>query len=246
MEHNAYYDQIGIDYANLRRPDPRIGAYIHAALGDSRSVLNVGAGTGSYEPQDREVVAVEPSAEMIAQREPGAAPAIQGAADKLPYPDKHFDASMAVLTIHHWSDKAAGLVEMRRVTRGPIVLLTFDPSHRGCWLTDYLPQLVELDQGQMPQMADYSRWMGPVSITPVLVPHDCSDGFLYAYWQRPKAYLDPVIRKGMSSFWKIDGANVALQQLEADLTNGTWERRYGHVMEIDALDVGYRLVVAKN
>ncbi len=245
MERNAEYDQIGIDYSNLRRPDPRIGAYIHAALGDAQTVLNVGAGAGSYEPEDRQVVAVEPSAEMIAQRAEWAAPAIQGTADSLPFPDKSFDASMAILTIHHWPDKAAGLTEMRRVTRGPIVLLTFDPAHRGCWLTDYLPQLVELDERQMPQLPDYARWLGPVSTSPVPVPHDCTDGFLYAYWRRPRAYLDPVIRKGMSSFWKIEGSDQALQLLQADMDNGEWQRRYGALMEMDNLDVGYRLVVAK-
>lgn len=245
MERNAEYDQIGIDYSNLRRPDPRIGAYIHAALGDAQTVLNVGAGAGSYEPEDRQVVAVEPSAEMIAQRAEWAAPAIQGTADSLPFPDKSFDASMAILTIHHWPDKAAGLTEMRRVTRGPIVLLTFDPAHRGCWLIDYLPQLVELDEGQMPQLPDYARWLGTVSTSPVPVPHDCTDGFLYAYWRRPRAYLDPVIRKGMSSFWKIEGSDQALQLLQADMDNGEWQRRYGALMEMDSLDVGYRLVVAK-
>lgn len=190
------YDTIGVDYANLRKPDPRIAAHIHAALGEARTVLNVGAGAGSYEPADRDVTAVEPSAEMIRQRPSYLAPAIQGGAEALPFSDKQFDASMAILTIHHWADKAEGLAEMRRVTRGPVVLLTFDPMHRGCWLTDYLPALMTLDEGQMPAMADYARWMGPISVSPVPVPHDCCDGFLYAYWHRPHAYLDPKIRQG--------------------------------------------------
>lgn len=239
------YDTIGVDYANLRKPDPRIAAHIHAALGDARTVLNVGAGAGSYEPADRDVIAVEPSAEMIRQRPPYLAPAIQGGAEALPFPDKQFDASMAILTIHHWADKAKGLAEMRRVTRGPVVLLTFDPMHRGCWLTDYLPALVTLDEGQMPAMADYARWMGPVSVSPVPVPHDCSDGFLYAYWRRPYAYLDPKIRQGMSSFWKIEGADAALEQLADDLASGAWEAKYGHLMGLDEIDAGYRLVVSK-
>ena len=241
----AIYDAIGVDYANLRKPDPRIAAYIHAALGDAKTVLNVGAGAGSYEPVDRQITAVEPSAEMIRQRSEGAAPAIQGSAEALSFADDSFDAAMAILTVHHWTDKAKGLTEMRRVSRGPVVLLTFDPAHRGCWLTDYLPELVTLDEGQMPVIADYARWLGPVTTLPVPIPHDCSDGFLYAYWRRPHAYLDPRIRKGMSSFWKIAGAEAALERLAADLDSGAWEARYGNLMELDAIDAGYRLVVSQ-
>ncbi|MEK6540892.1 MAG: class I SAM-dependent methyltransferase, partial [Pseudomonadota bacterium] len=192
----AIYDTIGIHYSNLRKPDARIAAQIWQALGNAQTVLNVGAGTGSYEPADRNVTAIEPSAEMIRQRGASAAPAIQGAAEELPFDDKSFDAAMAVLTIHHWTDKAKGLSEMRRVTRGPIVLLTFDPAHRGAWLNDYFPELVTLDDGQMPRMDAYSKWLGTVDISPVPIPHDCSDGFLYAYWRRPEAYLDPLIRRG--------------------------------------------------
>lgn len=240
----ATYDTIGVDYSNLRKPDPRIAALIHAALGDARTVLNVGAGAGSYEPADREVTAIEPSAEMIRQRPPGAGIALQGSAESLPFPDKHFDAAMAILTIHHWSDKPGGLAEMRRVTRGPLALLTFDPKHPGCWLTDYLPELVTLDEGQMPAMEEYERWMGPVTITPVLVPHDCSDGFLYAYWRRPRAYLDPRIRQGMSSFWRIGGVEAALDRLSNDLDSGVWDAKYGALMDLDELDTGYRLVVS--
>src|SRR5262249_9170962 len=193
-------------------------------LGSAQTVLNVGAGTGSYEPTDRSLVAVEPSREMIRKRSPTAAKAIEASADDLPFADKSFDASMAILTLHHWPDKAVGLREMRRVTRGRIVLLTFDPSHRP-WLTDYLPELAALDEAQMPTMSDYERWLGPVQITPVPVPHDCSDGFLYAYWRRPAAYLDPRIRSGSSSFWAIGDAEAGLQQLRRDLETGEWERR---------------------
>src|SRR5262245_53542852 len=200
---SAKYDTIGINYAELRRPDQRIARIIASVLGAAQTVLNVGAGTGSYEPPDRRVIAVEPSREMIRKRNPAAAGAVQASADDLPFKDKSFDASMAILTIHHWPDKAAGLREMRRVTRGRIVLFTFDPSHRP-WLTDYLPELAALDEAQMPTMSDYERWLGSVRITPVLVPHDCSDGFLYAYWRRPAAYLDARIRSGVSSFWVIN------------------------------------------
>jgi SAM-dependent methyltransferase len=239
----AKYDTIGINYAELRKPDPRIGKIIESALGPAETVLNVGAGT-SYEPTGRSVTAVEPSREMIGQRGPAAAKAVQASADDLPFADKSFDASMAILTLHHWPDKAAGLREMRRVTRGRIVLLTFDPSHRP-WLTDYLPDLATLDEAQAPAMSDYERWLGPVEITPVLVPHDCSDGFLYAYWRRPAAYLDPHIRSGSSSFFAIGDTEAGLQKLRRDLESGDWERRYAKLLDLDEYDAGYRLVVAE-
>lgn len=240
---SAKYDTIGTHYAQLRIPDPRIAASIHTALGKAQTVLNVGAGTGSYEPTDRQVTAVEPSVEMIRQRSSLAARVLQASAEELPFDDDAFDASMAVLTVHHWSDKAAGLREMRRVTRGPVVLLTFDPDHRP-WLTDYLPELTALDAVQAPAMSDYTRWLGAVKISPVLVPHDCSDGFLYAYWRRPAAYLDPRIRVGSSSFSVIDG-RAGLEKLRQDLETGAWERRYAQILAQDAYDAGYRLVVAE-
>lgn len=240
---DAKYDVIGSNYAELRKPDPRIAAAIESALGQARTVLNVGAGTGSYEPVTRHVTAVEPSAEMIRKRSASAASAIQARAEELPFDDATFDASMAILTVHHWTDKQAGLREMRRVTSGPIVLLTFDPSHRP-WLTDYLPELASLDEAQMPAMADYEHWLGAVEVTPVLVPHDCSDGFLYAYWRRPAAYLDPHLRSGSSSFWSID-SKPGLMRLEEDLQSGDWERRYGELLNLEAYDAGYRLIVSR-
>ena len=240
---SAKYDSIGVNYAELRKPDPRIAKVIESALGQAKTVLNVGAGTGSYEPADRSVTAVEPSREMIRKRGPAAAQAIQASADDLPFGDKSFDAAMAILTIHHWPDKEAGLREMRRVTRGRIVLLTFDPSHRP-WLTDYLPELAALDEAQAPTMSDYERWLGPVRITPVLVPHDCIDGFLYAYWRRPAVYLEARIRSGSSSFWAIKNAEGGLQNLKADLESGAWERRYAELLTLEEYDAGYRLVVA--
>ena len=239
----AKYDCIGINYAELRKADPRIAATIRLALGRAETVLNVGAGTGSYEPVDQQVTAVEPSLEMMRKRSPTAAPAIQAFADDLPFEDGAFDASMAILTVHHWPDKEAGLREMRRVTRGRIVLLTFDPSHRP-WLTYYLPELASLDEAQMPAMSDYSRWLGSVRVSPLPVPHDCKDGFLYAYWRRPEAYLDPRIRSGSSSFWSIGNVEAGLRELSHNLETGEWERRYGHLRTLDAYDAGYRLVIA--
>ncbi len=241
---NAKYDSIGVNYAELRKPDRRIARIIESALGLAQTVLNVGAGTGSYEPTNRSVIAVEPSREMIRKRSPTAAEAIQARAENLPFDDNSFDASMAILTIHHWPDKEAGLREMRRVTRGRIVVLTFDPSRRP-WLTDYLPELAALDEAQMPTMSDYERWLGTVQITPVFVPHDCSDGFLYAYWRRPAAYLDSHVRSGSSSFWAISNVEVGLQNLRQDLETGEWERRYAELLGLDEYDAGFRLVVAE-
>ena len=239
----AKYDVIGANYADLRKPEPRIARYIENALGPAQSVLNVGAGTGSYEPADRLLIAVEPSREMITKRGSTAASAVQASADCLPFDDDAFDASMAVLTIHHWADKEAGLREMRRVTRGRIVLFTFDPACRP-WLTEYLPELAALDDVQMPTMADLDGWLGPVQITPVPVPHDCCDGFLYAYWRRPAAYLDPYLRSGSSSFWVLDNVDAGLQTLKRDIETGAWARRYEELLTLDAYDAGFRLVVA--
>lgn len=240
----ATYDRIGVDYSDLRRPDPRIAQRILDAIGPASSVLNVGAGTGSYEPAGKQVTAIEPSAEMIRQRSATAAPAIQGRVKGLPFPDGTFDAAMAILTVHHWQDQAKGLQEMRRVTQGPVVILTFDPAHRGCWLTDYLPQLIALDEAQMPPLSDYAKWLGPGGISPVPVPKDCLDGFLYAYWRRPEAYLDPRIRRGSSSFWALEDVEQGVARLAQDIQSGVWRKRYSHLLDLDELDVGYRLVIS--
>lgn len=238
------YDLIGVNYAQLRRPDPRIAAMIDRALGSAKTVLNVGAGAGSYEPAGRQVTAVEPSIEMICQRPASTAAVVQGRAESLPFEDCSFDASMAILTVHHWSDQAKGIEEMRRVTRGPIVILTYDPAFRGFWLADYLPELVALDERQMPRIGDYERWLGSADILPVPIPHNCTDGFLCAYWRRPAAYLDPRIRAAISSFWKIGDVSGALGRLGRDLKSGAWKERYADLLHLDACDCGYRLVVA--
>src|SRR5690606_31188749 len=188
------------------------------------------------------VVAVEPSATMIAQRPSGAAPAILASAEELPFDDDQFDAAMAVLTVHHWRDKDQGLREMRRVSRGRIVILTFDPLHPGCWLNDYFPELRAMDAVQMPPMSFYGEVLGEIEALPAPVPWDCSDGFLHAFWRRPEAYLDPRIRRGISSFWKMDDAELGVARLGADLSSGEWHRRHANLLDLDELDVGYRLV----
>jgi len=236
------YDRIGINYSDLRKPDSRIELVILNALGAAKTVLNVGAGTGSYEPVDRSVTAIEPSIEMIQQRGSSAAPVIKGHAENLPFDDNSFDTSMAILTVHHWADKEKGLKEMRRVTRDQVVILTFDPLHQAFWLNDYMAQLVKVDEKQMPKMTDYEVWLGPVEITPVMIPHDCTDGFLGAYWRRPAAYLDPDIRAAISCFWAMDNISVALKKLASDLNSGAWAQRYSDLLERDEYDIGYRLV----
>jgi SAM-dependent methyltransferase len=241
---NARYDEIGLNYAELRKPDPRIARMIDRALGAAATVLNVGAGTGSYEPAGRQVTAVEPSMEMIRQRSGTGASVVQARAEALPFADGSFDAGMAVLTVHHWSDRALGLRELRRVARGPVVLLTYDPAFRGFWLADYIPELIALDEAQMPRLADYAGALGGVHIVPVPIPHDCTDGFLCAYWGRPAAYLDPRVRAAMSSFWSLGDVSPALQRLRDDLDSGEWARRHARLIELDELDCGYRLLVA--
>ena len=241
---DADYDKIGLSYASLRRPDARIAAPIHAALGNARTVLNVGAGAGSYEPEDRIITAVDPSAEMIAQRPSTDTTVVQGSAESLPFETDAFDAAMAVLTVHHWTDAARGMAEMRRVSRGPIVILTYDPAFRGSWLFDYFPELAALDDRRMPQMDAYTEWLGSVTVSPVLIPHDCTDGFLAAYWRRPEAYLDSSVRAAMSSFWKIGDITSGLDRLRRDLDGGAWRERHGDLLELTERDYGYRLVVA--
>jgi SAM-dependent methyltransferase len=240
----ATYDVIGSNYADLRKPDPRIGAQIHAALGDARTVLNVGAGTGAYEPLDRKVIAVEPSLEMIRKRPPGSAEIIQASAEALPLEDRSFDATMAILTVHHWSDKPAAMRELRRVSRRRIVIVTYDPSCRP-WLTSYLPELAALDERQMPKLDEYKDWLGSVTIAPLLIPHDCSDGFLYAYWRRPEAYLNARVRSGSSSFWMIGDVTDGICDLKNDLRSGEWARRHAALLGLEVYDAGYRIITAE-
>jgi SAM-dependent methyltransferase len=241
----AHYDRIGTTYARTRREDPRIAARIESALGDAASVVNVGAGTGSYEPPDRDVVAVEPSATMIAQRPPGAAPYVQGSAESLPFGDGAFDAAMAVLTVHHWRDQVAGLAELRRVARDRVVVFTWDPSYANThWLVaEYLAGVVDRDVGRFWTPGAVAAAMGGARIEPVPIPHDCQDGFLGAFWRRPEAYLDPEVRAGMSVF-HIPGAEDGLARLAADLESGAWARRHAGLLARDELDLGYRLLIA--
>ncbi len=240
------YDSIGIDYGNYRRPDPRLAHAIRLALGDAPSVLNVGAGAGSYEPADRRVVAVEPSLAMIRQRPAGSAPVVQASATHLPFRDGAFAAALAVLTVHHWPDRLRGLAELARVARQRIAIVTWDPESAGFWLVDdYFPALVEIDRPIFPSLGEFRQVFGEIDVHPLLIPHDCSDGFLGAYWRRPHAYLDPGVRGAISTFSKIGEVEAGLARLRRDVEDGSWERRHGHLLARSELDLGYRLVVAR-
>ena len=241
----AIYDAIGRTYSSRRQPDPKIAAATELALGDSRSVLNVGAGTGSYEPRDRRVVAVEPSSTMIAQRSHDAAPVIQARAEQLPFVDDSFDSVLGVLTLHHWSDRPRGLAECRRVARGRIVLLTVDfEVCRRFWLTEYIPDLFVAERDIFPSVEEIGTGFRSVACSPVPVPADCRDGFLCAYWKRPEAYLDPLVRASISTFSKIEGFEPGITQLRRDIESGDWARRHADLLQINALDLGYGLVTA--
>jgi SAM-dependent methyltransferase len=240
------YDRIGQGYTAVRREDPRIAAQIHAALGDARTVVNVGAGAGSYEPQDRDVIAVEPSPVMLAQRPVGAAPAVQASAEALPFDDGAFEASMAILSDHHWPDRAGGLRELRRVASRRTVVLQCDlEAQLDFWLVrDYLTTF----RPESMTVAELAGHVGAQRIEPVPIPHDCHDGFFAAYWRRPQAYLDPRVRNGISVFRLMPPAEVdeAIARLHADLESGTWARRNAGVLEREAMDYGYRLVIAEH
>jgi SAM-dependent methyltransferase len=240
----ALYDRIGVGYTSSRQPDPRIAARIGRALGDARTVVNVGAGAGSYEPPRRQVTAVEPSAVMIAQRPAGAAPVVQARAEHLPFPDAGFEAAMAVLTIHHWADVAAGIAEMRRVA-GRVVILTWDQelANRFWLVSEYLPEALRFDAGRAVAIGRLLDLLPGAVISPVPVPHDCRDGFLGAFWRRPAAYLDPAVRGAISSLAAIEGqAAAGLERLRDDLESGAWRARHADLLELDELDLGYRLV----
>jgi SAM-dependent methyltransferase len=239
------YDTIGTTYTVTRRTDPRIAGQIWAALGDARTVLNVGAGTGSYEPDDREVVAVEPSAVMRSQRPPSIAPCIPAMAENLPFADNSFDAAMAIATTHHWSNPIAGLREMRRVARR-LVVFTFDfDGLTEFWLTrDYLPEVAG-DLLDYPSLAEQADVIG-ARIEPVLIPWDCDDGFYEAFWRQPEAYLDENVRRGISVFAKLgpDIEQRAVRSLRDDLISGRWADRNRDLVDLAVADLGIRLLIA--
>ena len=246
---DADYGVIGTGYARYRQPEPRIAAMILAALGDARTVLNVGAGAGSYEPNDRAVTAVEPSASMRAQRPADLPVAVDAVAGQLPFPDGAFDASMATFTVHQWPDLRAGLAEMRRVTRGPVVIMTCDPSALDqFWLDAYEPEVIATEARRFPAIAAVAEDLGgQVEVVRVPIPLACTDGFGEAWYGRPEALLDPGVRLAMSAWSFVDPAIVeaGLGRLRADLASGAWDDRYGHLRTQSGFDGALRLVIGR-
>jgi SAM-dependent methyltransferase len=244
------YDTIGVSYAARRRPDPRIASAISDALGDAHTILNVGAGTGNYEPDDRPVLAVEPSSIMAVQRSPDRLPAVLGVAERLPFVDKSFDAVMAILTIHHWSDARAGVREALRVARRRIVILTVDTVVQGrLWLFDeYLRDVAAREAVAFPPMSALLAWLGPSVETRVVpVPRDCTDGFLLSFWGRPEGLLDQGARRATSGFARLGPGREAavIASLAHDLDCGRWDERHGALRALDEYDPGLRLIVAE-
>ena len=246
MSSAQLYDEIGATYTVTRRTEPRIAAQIWAALGDARTVVNVGAGTGSYEPPDRDVTAVEPSAVMRAQRQAGAARCVAAMAERLPFEDQSFDAAMAFATVHHWQDPIAGLREMQRVARR-LVVFTCDTTDRDWrsrfWLTrDYLPEVAASPVGLVTELASAIG----ARTERVLIPWDCADGFFEAYWRRPEAYLDENVHRGISVWTAVgrDAEERAVHQLRGDLASGRWAERNRDILDLEEAELGLRLVVA--
>ncbi len=244
------YDTIGHGYSKTRREDPRFRAQIHAALANARTVVNVGAGAGSYEPTDRYVIAIEPSDVMAAQRSPALAPAIRASAGSIPLRDRSADAAMAILSVHHWDEqREKGVRELRRVARGPVVILTYDATiSAAMWLiADYLPEVAALDARIFPPPQQLAEWLGgEVRIHEVPIPRDTPDWMLGSFWAHPERVLDANARAATSGFSRMpaDVVERVVAEVSQDLASGLWDDRYGHLRNIDALDVGLRLIVA--
>jgi SAM-dependent methyltransferase len=242
------YERYGRTYARHRRPDPRIAARIHAALGDARTVVNVGAGTGSYEPTDRWVLAVEPSATMRAQRAPGAAPAICASAEALPLDDGAVDAAMACVTIHHWNPPERGLAELRRVSRGPVVVFTFELDALPAWQLEFLREGVALEQPRYPALGDVAAALGGrTRIESIPTPGDCTDGFFEAFWRRPESLLDADVRSAQS-VWALMQPDVEqriVERLSSALDSGAWDAEHGHLRRRRSFDGALRLVISE-
>lgn len=243
------YAEIGGTYSTYRQPDPVIAEQIHRALGNAKTVLNVGAGAGSYEPTHCEVTAVEPSASMRAQRPPHLSIAIDAVAEDLPFENDSFDASMACVTVHQWSDLEAGLAEMRRVTKGPVVLLICDPAvMMEYWLSDYIPEVREVEAQRFPSIERIKAALGgTITVESVPIPLQCQDGFNEAYYGRPEQFLDEKARLACSSWSLVPKSAVERfeAQLSADLDSGRWDDKYGHLRSQPFFDGPLRLVIGK-
>lgn len=242
----AIYDKIGVNYSVKRCTDPRIAAQLYPELAGARRIINIGAGTGSYEPEDMSLVAVEPSFEMISQRKAGSYPVERAFAEKLPFEDKSFSHAMTVLSIHHWENRAQAFREINRVTTGKFVAITWNPEADPFWLTrDYFPEMHVMDRQLFPPVEEFKEYFDDVRVTPLKIPEDCKDGFLAAFWKRPDAYLSKDVRQSISSFSKIKHLSEGLNKLESDLESGKWAKNNHAILNKASLDVGYILVSGK-
>ncbi len=239
------YDALAVDYQSCRIPDQRISEKIAAQLESAGSVLNVGAGTGSYEPSHCRVVALEPSQEMISKRGIGKAGAILGSAENIPFQDDEFDIAMGILTIHHWQNISRGLAEMKRVAKEKVVLFTWIDDSPRFWVQDYFPEMRDIDRQIFPTLAELESYLGDIDVKVVEIPEDCTDGFMCAYWKRPAAYLDHRVRAAISTFSRMKDYEAGLAKLKADLESGAWRSRYGEILKVNSLDLGYRLVISE-
>ncbi|MFN8439239.1 MAG: class I SAM-dependent methyltransferase [Caldilineaceae bacterium] len=243
---NAIYDDIGGTYSVTRCTDPKVASQLYPELQGATRILNIGAGTGSYEPENVELVAVEPSAKMIAQRKPGSYPVEQAFAEKLPFADNSFSHAMTVLSMHHWTDRHAAFDEINRVATEKFVAITWDPHSEPFWLTrDYFPEIYEMDKPIFPDLDEISAHFDDVHIRPLLIPSDCQDGFFAAFWKRPQAYLSSTVRQSMSPFSKVQNLEEGLRKLENDLASGTWVTKNQAILSLSSLDAGYRLISAR-
>jgi len=246
MMTEAKYDAIGIDYSVTRCTDPEIAKQLHAELAGATRVVNIGAGTGSYEPDNLELVAVEPSAEMISQRKTGAHKVEKASAEKLPFADNSFSHAMTVLSMHHWEDRSLAFGEINRVATDKFIAITWDPASEPFWLTrDYFPEIYEMDQLIFPGLEEIEDYFDEVQVKPLPIPAECKDGLLAAFWKRPQAYLSSQVRKSTSPFADIKRLSEGLQRLEQDLASGSWIKNNSGILHASSLDVGYRLISAR-
>ena len=246
MTSKAKYDTIGINYAQKRKSDPKIAVQIFELLKGAKRIVNIGAGSGSYEPKNVDLVAVEPSLEMIKQRSADAHPVIQGTAESLPFPDNSFTHALTILSMHHWTDQELAFREINRVTTEKFVALSWNPNAEPFWLMrDYFPEFIEMDRNNFPNADILQNYFEDVEIHPLLIPEDCIDGFLAAYWKRPSAYLDESVRNSISSFSKVNDISDVLEKLKIDIASGEWSQKNESILHQSSLDAGYILITGK-
>ena len=240
------YDEIGVNYSVTRSTDPIIAQQLYTELAGAERIVNIGAGTGSYEPEGVELVTVEPSSEMIRQRPKGSYPVKQAPAENLPFDDNTFSHAMTVNSMHHWPDQKMGFQEINRVATEKFVAITWDPEAEPFWLTrDYFPEIYQMDRAIFPKLGELKNHFDDVVIKPLLIPADCKDGLFGAFWRRPEAYLRDDVRQATSPFSKVNNLDAGLKKLAADIESGTWAERNKELLIATAYDVGYRLVAAK-